>query len=266
MSNTRPKEHLDIHSAPAASNIQVGRSSACYASSSCLLDRINKSTEHCTGGYLPEHIDGRFIKGIVEAERSRIARELHDHLNQKMALLSIELDRLSQSCPDQEIRAGLERAMLKSKEISIDIYHISRQLHSRTNRGLVDSVNRFCQEFSQQTALKIEFSYDDVPEPVPREVAHCLLRIIQESIENVRKHSGTNAAMVFLAGLAGAIALRVWDNGVGFDLHSYKQGLGLFSMRERVGMLGGSFEINSRPSFGTEIRVEVPLINKHFTG
>jgi signal transduction histidine kinase len=127
--------------------------------------------------------------------------------------------------------------------------------------GLVSAMKGFCQEFSEQQALKIEFTHRDVPMDLPQDISLCLFRILQESLQNAAKHSGCTNFAVHVKGLPDQIQLTVRDFGIGFDVEQAIQqsGLGLLSMRERLGLLKGTLQITSRPKDGTEVKVQLPL-------
>ncbi len=116
-------------------------------------------------------------------------------------------------------------------------------------------------EVSESTDIQIDFSDLDVAMSIPQEVSTCLFRVLQESLTNVVKHSGAKTAQVKLAGSPSEIQLQILDSGVGFDPKSTgsRGGLGLISMRERIGLLGGELLIESRPSGNTWIKACVPL-------
>jgi signal transduction histidine kinase len=200
-----------------------------------------------------------------EWERRRIARELHDDLNQSLALLSVDLDLLRQTPP----RAGAQfqervRAMMDCvKQLSSAVHELSHQLHpARLEQlGLVAAVRGLCKELTGGHGLAIEFSAHDVPAAIPAGTALCLYRVVQESLQNVLKHSGARRAGVEIDGFADAIAMRIHDDGKGFTPAEAadKGRLGLISMPERLRLVGGTIVIDSRLAGGTRINVRVPL-------
>jgi signal transduction histidine kinase len=200
-----------------------------------------------------------------EKERSRIARELHDDLNQRLALLSLELEQLGRwppgSADELRQRAHVLRNSIRS--ISTDIHRIAYQLHPSKldTLGLVAAIKGLCNEVSTYQLLRVEFSAHNVPESLSKEVELCLFRIVQEGLSNVIKHSGAQDARVELTGSAQDIQLRIADQGAGFDIDSVKKrgGLGLISMQERLRLVGGDISIISELSRGTQIDVHIPL-------
>ncbi len=208
---------------------------------------------------------GGLLINAQEVERSRIARELHDDLSQRLALLSTDIEQLSQqaevSAP--EMLGGLQEALDRTLEILNDINRLAYELHpSKLDRlGLVSASRGLCREIGEAQSLQIDFNFDAIPDSLPRDVALCLYRVLQESLRNVVKHSGTRRALVEMNGSPGEIRLTVSDEGVGFDPdRPHKDGgLGLISMRERLRLIGGRITIDSRPLRGTCVHVSVPL-------
>jgi signal transduction histidine kinase len=209
-----------------------------------------------------------FSGGLIsaqEAERQRIARELHDDLSQRMAILSVELEQLSQGLPKRQraLRTSIEALWAKAQEISAEINRLSYELHPSKleHLGLVTAVKDFCAEVSAHQTLKVEFRHQGFPAVLPKDVAPCVFRIVQELLHNVIRHSGARKAMVVLTKTDHAVHLRVSDEGCGFDVESASSrgGLGLLSLRERLRLVGGELSIRSQPSHGTQITVAVPL-------
>jgi signal transduction histidine kinase len=208
---------------------------------------------------------GRLITA-QEEERARIARELHDDLSQRMALLQIGLEQFKQGMPglSSQDQQQLSNIAEMATEVSSDIHSLSHQLHPTRldTLGLVDSLKGFCREFSLQHKLPVQFLHTDIPGQIPNDVTLCLFRIAQEALRNVVKHSGATEAEVELSGNDDELDLCVSDSGQGFNLESLKGvvGLGLISMRERVRLVGGHLSIESNPSHGTRIRVRIPQV------
>jgi signal transduction histidine kinase len=209
-------------------------------------------------------LGGRLI-GSQEDERRRIARELHDDFNQRLSLLSVELEQASQQLPESpaRVRELMQDLSNRTQELSTDVHRLSHRLHPAKLEllGLVAAVKSFCKELSRQEGARIEFTHRKVPTSIPEDVALCIYRIVQEALRNVVKHSGTGEARVELTGGRDAIRLQVSDSGVGFKPDSVKAsgGLGLVSMRERLRLVGGEFSIESQPSRGTRVDIRVPL-------
>jgi signal transduction histidine kinase len=209
-------------------------------------------------------LTGRLLQA-QETERRRIAGELHDDLNQGLALLAVELDLLAQSPLGRgaPIEAQLRRLSSRVKQMSTAVHDLSHQLHPAKleQLGLVAALRGLCGELGPAHGLGIDFAAEGVPTSIPGDTALCLYRIAQEALGNVIKHSGARHARVELRGGPDAVTLRVSDDGSGFDSGSAagKGGLGLISMRERLRLVGGEISLESRSSGGTRVEVRTPL-------
>jgi PAS domain S-box-containing protein len=200
-----------------------------------------------------------------EAERTRIARELHDDVNQRLAMLAVNLKLLRKELPSSEVktRQHIEEACAKVTDLENDIQALSHRLHSSGLEylGLEAAVSGFCRELSEQQNLEIHVRLDGVPEMLPHEVSLCLFRVLQEAVHNAIKYSGVREFDVSLSGVSNEIQLSVHDSGVGFDLSDANagSGLGLTSMRERLRLVNGQLSIESNPQHGTTVLARVPL-------
>lgn len=207
----------------------------------------------------------RRLMTAQEAERTRIARELHDGIGQALALLGIQMQRASQPAALRlgKKNPGLQELCGKLKEIGNQVSRLSHQLHSSELEflGLAVAVKSLCREFSEQYRFKVECVCNDIPEELDNDVALCFLRIVQEALHNVAKHSHASMVYVEMSGGATDLALTISDDGVGFDMHKVRKtaGLGMVSMRERVHLIGGEFTVASKPGSGTKIQAKAPL-------
>jgi PAS domain S-box-containing protein len=197
-----------------------------------------------------------------EEERARIARDLHDDINQRLALLAIALQQLERDLPESAADLGqrLDELFRQTIEISTDVQSISHELHpSKLDYlGIVSAITSFCQELGEKQKLEIHFSNENAPAIVPREASICLFRVLQEALRNAVKHSGVRRFEVCLYGAPGGIGLRVSDSGVGFDVENSPWGLGLTSMRERLRLVQGALSIRTKPGGGTTIDAFAP--------
>jgi PAS domain S-box-containing protein len=199
-----------------------------------------------------------------EEERKRVARELHDDLNQRMAVLSMELDQLGQEMHSPfNMRKRLQRLQSQAKEISTDIHRLSYKLHPSKldHLGLAAAVRSLCDEISQGASLRVGFQQTGFPCVLPKDSTLCIFRIAQELLQNCVKHSRAQSAQVVLTKTENAVRLSISDDGCGFDLKSdaMEKGLGFVSMQERLRIVGGEVNIRSQRRFGTRIEVWVPL-------
>jgi PAS domain S-box-containing protein len=197
-----------------------------------------------------------------EEERALLARELHDDLTQRVAVLAIEVGRAelaaaegSQAQAMRLVREGLVR-------LSEDIHSLAYQLHPSVleELGLAEALRAECERVCSQGRVDLSLELEPLPAFVGRDAALCLFRVAQEALNNVTRHAGARAASVALRQKDNGVLLAVRDDGVGFDPASpgTRRRLGLASMRERVRLLNGTLDIESAPGQGTEIIAWVP--------
>src|SRR5271170_2203551 len=214
----------------------------------------------------------RRLISAQEQERSRIARELHDDICQRLALLSMEVDQANRSANESAYTTTerLKDIRLHCSEIAGDVQLLSHELHSSKldYLGIVAAIRSFCHEFSKQHEVSVEFTNSDVPTELPREFSLCLFRVAQEALHNAAKYSGANGFLVELGRAGNEVRLEVKDTGIGFDVKeaSRKGGLGLVSMQERVRAVNGRFYVESKPGAGTKIIASVPAAAENSAG
>jgi len=199
-----------------------------------------------------------------EQERSRLARELHDDINQRVSLLAVTLDGLKKELSG----AGLVEQQLVAAneqlgEIGKDIQALSHRLHSPKLEllGLTAAASSFCKELSRRHNVEIDFRSENIPRSLGDDISLTLYRILQEALQNAVKHSGLRHFQVSLTGRTNEIELTVQDSGVGFEPEEAIKGsgLGLASMKERMKLVDGELSIDSQLQHGTTIRARVPL-------
>ena len=199
-----------------------------------------------------------------DSERRRISRELHDDVNQRLAMLSIDLETLAgDEHLGGETASKLESLRQQVADLSEDIHGMAYRLHPSIldDLGLSAAIRSLIDEFSKRHGIEVSFQERHFPQRIPTMVASCLYRIAQESLTNIAKHSGSARAAIHLAGARDAIRLSIRDFGVGFDVQearNHRKSLGILSMEERVRLSGGSLTIWSSPRKGSAIRVTVP--------
>ena len=198
-----------------------------------------------------------------EQERARISRELHDDINQRLALFAVELDQWSKENSGANFSEHLGHAQSRIVQISHDVQALSYRLHSSKldYLGLAAAAGSFCREMSQTNKVEVQFSLSAVPSTIPKDVSLCLFRILQEALQNAIKYSGVRLFRVNLHGTPNGVELTVSDEGNGFDEHDElsRQGLGMISMRERLQLVNGILEITTQPGAGTTISATIPL-------
>jgi two-component system sensor histidine kinase UhpB len=201
-----------------------------------------------------------------EEERRRIARELHDGVNQELAALSIALSALEDGLPEgtpAERRREVARLQGRTVELSETIRQLSHELHPGILRyaGLVAALRSHCHEFEREHGLTVTFRADDGLGAVPSDVELCLYRVTQEALTNAARHAKASQVWVAVGRNGTDTVLTIRDDGRGFDLSEARGrgGLGLISLDERVRLVRGRLTIDTRAQGGTEIHAVVPL-------
>jgi PAS domain S-box-containing protein len=196
-----------------------------------------------------------------EQERARIGRELHDDINQRLAMLAVELEQLKDNASD--VPGRVQELRKQTIEISNGVQALSHELHPSKLEylGAIKGMKSWCKEFGGRQGIQIEFKSTETQTFVAPAIGLCLFRVLQEALHNTVKHSGASRVEVQLREESGDIHLVVSDSGSGFDLETAMQGpgLGLISMRERVRLVNGTIAVESMVGGGTTIHVRVPL-------
>ena len=230
----------------------------------CTLSVIADVTERKRAEEALASLSGHLIE-TQDEERKRIAREIHDDYNQRVAMLAIDLEQLAENVGDSsgETSQKVHELFDRVSELGADLHSLSHRLHSSTleSLGLLAGLEAFCKEFAEQQGVQIDFVHENVRRGLPADAALCMFRITQEALRNVKRHSGANRAEVRLEQLDGSLHLSVSDRGKGFNSNkpAAERGIGIHSMEERLRLLGGNLEIQSRPMEGTRIDAWLPL-------
>ena len=234
------------------------------------IDRVACIVQEITERKLAEEALSSTTRKLIEAqekERARIARDLHDDVAQRIALLCIGLDRLQHAHMDSEVSASIADLRRQTDEILADVQSLSHELHSSKleHLGIVAAMRNLCKEFGGQQKMEVVFQGGDLPSPLPPEVSISLFRVLQEALRNAAKHSGVKNVEVRILETTDEIHLTIGDSGRGFDVATAMQGqgLGLTSMQERIRLVNGTISIESKPMGGTTIHVRVPLGSEH---
>jgi signal transduction histidine kinase len=210
-------------------------------------------------------VNGRLIEA-QDMERARIARDLHDDIGQRLAMLAMAVTQLQGLLADSagdEARGCLEALQKQTAEIIGDVQTLSRELHPPRlqHLGFIPAMRGFCEELARQQGAEIDFRCENVPGSLPADVSLCLFRVLQEALHNALRHSGARHFDVHLCADGSTIDLAIRDEGAGFDVHAVDQGagLGLTSMKERLKLVGGDLFIESQSTRGTTVLARAPL-------
>ena len=217
-----------------------------------------------------KELSGRLIHAADE-ERQRLARELHDDFQQRLALLSVGLDMLRQesSADGMSLHQRLQELGKDAQELASDVHNLSHRLHSSKLQvlGLKAALKEVCGQVSHQHNIDIDLQSSELPSGLSDDLSLCFYRVAQEALNNAVKHSHSPRIEVKLGNSGGRVWMRIKDFGVGFDATGRANGIGLAAMRERLRMVGGSLQIKSSPGVGTELTAEAkvvrPAISSH---
>jgi signal transduction histidine kinase len=199
-----------------------------------------------------------------EAERMRIAGELHDSVLQQITSLTLRLGKVKRQVPpDSEATATVNSLQQQLIQIGTDIRQISHELHPALlqDAGLPAALSAYCEEFSKVRGLPVSCETDESVKELSPGAALCIYRIAQEALGNVAKHAKAKQVEVRLTRSNSRVCLLVSDDGAGFnpDESGKAGGLGLINMRERVRQLNGTFDFETQLGRGTTVKAEVPF-------
>ena len=212
---------------------------------------------------------GRLISA-QETERTRIARDLHDDVSQRIAALSMMISAIKRRLRgDSDILPALISVQQSTAALGENIRHFSHDLHPilLQHAGLGAALRVLCAEFEKLHAIEVTCTADADPQAIAADTALCLYRIAQEALRNVAKHADAHHVAVTVTHASGGVQLSIVDDGKGFDLAAVRgtaAGLGLVSIDERARLLGGRVRIDTQPQNGTRVHVELPGAAERF--
>jgi PAS domain S-box-containing protein len=243
--------------------IWVERISRAYFDESGNLERMVGMVVDVTERKRGEEALAGMTRKLIEAqeqERARIGRELHDDINQRLAMLSLELENIK--ADPTEMQQRMPELLKQATEISTEVQALSHELHPSKLEylGIVGGIRSWCREFGERQGFEINYN-TDVARTISPEVGVTLFRILQEALHNAVKHSGVKRIEVQLLERPNGVHLTISDAGKGFDILAARRskGLGLTSMEERVRLVNGTIAIESKPMGGTTIHVHAPF-------
>ncbi|MEX1275645.1 MAG: PAS domain-containing sensor histidine kinase [Bacteroidota bacterium] len=235
---------------------------------------LQKSERHYRKLFLEEQrIQGelrRLSRGILrvqEEERARISREIHDEIGQTLTAIGLNLRTLKSNAKPSEIKRKVQSVQNLLEKAADFIHVFSHQIHPSMleDLGLIPALRSFIRDFQKNTGMRIQLMASGTAGGADIDQKAGLYRIVQESLTNVLKHSGTQKATVTIRKTPHAITLEIVDDGKGFDptgvsdTPDKRPGIGVLGMRERARLIGGKFEILSQAGKGTRVRVHLPL-------
>ncbi len=242
--------HKDVERFPALEGERLARE---VASTTCELRRTQEELRALAASLFQSQ----------EEERRRVARELHDGISQKLALLEIGAQQVEPriAADPGGARTELQRVRTAIGELSEEVRRISHGLHPSVieDLGVGPAIRSLAEDFRERERMIVTFRAQNVPEGVPVEIATGLYRIAQEALRNVTKHAGKTHVKVLLEGESRRICLQVIDAGKGFDVEARRMGLGLIGIAERARAMQGTLTVESEPGKGTRVAVAVLL-------
>ena len=206
---------------------------------------------------------------VQEEERRRISRDLHDDINQRLALLAMEIEAVEQQLSSSPVHVGRAVRAIQDRVVDLSdvVRHLAYQLHPSIldDLGLPIALQRLVDDFTVRSSLRGTFEHKNIPEAVPQEIATCLYRVAQESLNNVARHAEATRVDVELTRSRSGLMVTITDDGVGFvseQSPNGRHGLGLLSMKERVALVQGALQIVSAVGKGTKVQVVVPILEE----
>jgi two-component system, NarL family, sensor histidine kinase UhpB len=209
---------------------------------------------------------GQLAMRAQEEERRRLARDLHDEVNQALTAILLRLEALAQETPPERADEVVELKRLVNQAMG-ELLTLARQLRPSAldDHGLVPAVEAQLKRFSARTSVEMRLRTEGDPHELPEVVQIAIYRVVQEALANVARHAGATAVEVDLTQAEGGVELRVRDDGVGFDLAAIPRagtagpgaGLGLSGMAERARLVGGELDLRSAPGGGTTVTLRV---------
>jgi len=202
---------------------------------------------------------GRLVVRAQEEERRRLARDLHDEVNQSLTGILLRLEALSHAAPaDLTDEIGAVKKLVN--QAMGELVTLARQLRPAAldDHGLVSAIVSHARRFAAQTGVPADVRVEGEPAPLESDQEIAVYRFVQEALSNVAQHAGASRLDVALSANDGGLEVTVRDDGRGFDAGGEAAGLGLSGMAERARLVGGKLEVDSRPGGGTSLTLVVP--------
>jgi len=206
---------------------------------------------------------------VEEMERRRISRELHDEAGQSLLCIRLQIELLEQSLPDSEHewRAKLGEARDLTERTILEMRRLIAALSPAVleQLGLGAALRQLVNRFQRLNPCRIKLQLSKMGRRLPQQTEVIAYRLVQECFNNIGKHAQAAHVNISLTSTDGVLKLTVEDNGVGFNIDEAlekRESFGLSGMRERVALLGGKFQVESRtegPKRGTKISIELPI-------
>jgi two-component system, NarL family, sensor histidine kinase UhpB len=215
---------------------------------------------------------GTLAMRAQEEERRRLARDLHDEVNQALTAILLRLEALAQDSPPENVDEVTELKLLVNQAME-ELLNLARQLRPTAldDHGLMPAVEAQLKRFSARTGVEVSLNADGDPDSLPEDVQTAIYRILQEALANVGRHAGATAVAVDIEADDERLELRVRDDGAGFDPAAMTRsargdgpgaGLGLSGMVERARLAGGELDVRSAPGGGTTVTLRIARVKE----
>ncbi|MDB5210856.1 MAG: domain S-box protein, partial [Sediminibacterium sp.] len=204
------------------------------------------------------------LQNIREDERKNIAREIHDELGQQLTAIKMDVAWIDKKTPEatDEIKRKLKNIIGLLNESNQSVRRILSELRPKIldDHGLLEAIQWLGHEFSRASGIPVTFVSTEKDIKASEQIATCIFRVCQEAFTNITRHSHATHVLNSIKITEGNIVVTIEDNGVGFDATSIqnKKSFGILGMKERVGSLGGKFELVASVGKGTSIKVSLP--------
>jgi signal transduction histidine kinase/ABC-type amino acid transport substrate-binding protein len=203
------------------------------------------------------------LLSVQEEERKRVARELHDDLSQRLAVLSIDLGALHNQTESEDAKLRIRKVKQDIVSVAEDTHSLSRRLHPSIidDLGLIEALRSEIDSYQRREEIKVEFFSTMQTLSLDKDVELVIFRVVQEALRNVAKYSEASMVKISLASIHGSLFLQIQDDGMGFDVEAARKapGLGLKSMMERARLINAEFNISSEENHGVNIELQIPL-------
>jgi two-component system sensor histidine kinase UhpB len=222
-----------------------------------LVRAFNRMLERLEG---ERRRSGELVVKAQEEERKRVARDLHDEVNQALTALLLRLEASAQQAPP-ELKQELQETKQLANRAMSELLDLARQLRPAVldDHGLAVALASQVRDYDRRGPARASFELDQGLSDLRPDVEVVVYRVAQEALANAARHSGADRIDVSLGRVDSRVVLEVADNGKGFAFAEETKGLGISGMRERALLVDGSLEVDSSPGRGTRVRLEVPL-------
>ena len=243
---SQPGRRVELDPQLAAESADVERLASAFNN---MLDRLEAERRR----------SGQLVLEAQEEERRRVARDLHDEVNQALTALLLRLEAAAQHAPP-ELKPELAETKQLANQAMKELLDLARQLRPTAldDHGLAAALAGHVREHDQRGPARARLELDPDLHGLPQDVELVIYRVAQEALTNAARHSGAKCIDVSLGRLDSRVVLEVSDDGQGFAFADEAKGLGLSGMRERALLVDGKLEVDSRPGRGTTVRLEVP--------